>query len=128
VVITADGQMRGGKEIALKPAIDEALAMGGCEAIRNVVVYKRTGSAPKRLRRATSGGMTWCRTKPDVFANRSGSRRTSVVHPLHVGVDRQPKGVQHSSAGYLLQAMLTMKWTFDAKPADVFWCTRTSAG
>jgi acetyl-CoA synthetase len=43
-IITADGQMRGGKEIALKPAIDEALGMGGCEAIRNVVVYKRTGS------------------------------------------------------------------------------------
>jgi acetyl-CoA synthetase len=46
-VVTADGQMRGGKEIALKPAIDEALAMGGCEAIRNVVVYKRTGSTTK---------------------------------------------------------------------------------
>src|SRR5690606_37528842 len=43
-VLTADGQMRGGKEIPLKPAVDEALAMGGCEAIRKVVVYRRTGS------------------------------------------------------------------------------------
>src|SRR6186713_443275 len=43
-VITADGQMRGGKEIPLKPAIDEAIAMGGCEGVRNVIVYKRTGS------------------------------------------------------------------------------------
>src|SRR3954469_7622137 len=43
-VITADGQMRGGKEIPLKPAIDEALAMGGCDGIKNVIVYKRTGS------------------------------------------------------------------------------------
>src|SRR3989442_10889635 len=43
--ITADGQFRGGKEIPLKPVVDEALAMGGCEAIKNVIVYKRSGSA-----------------------------------------------------------------------------------
>src|SRR6266480_1104165 len=43
-VITADGQMRGGKEIPLKPVVDEALAMGGCEAIKTVFVYKRSGS------------------------------------------------------------------------------------
>jgi len=44
-VITADGQFRGGKEIALKPAVDEAIAMGGCDKVRNVIVYKRTGTA-----------------------------------------------------------------------------------
>src|SRR6195256_3382584 len=44
-VITADGQFRGGKEIALKPVVDEAFAMGGCDKVRNVIVYKRTGSA-----------------------------------------------------------------------------------
>src|SRR3954462_13512076 len=44
-VITADGQMRGGKEIPLKPAIDEAFTLGGCEGVKSVVVYKRTGSA-----------------------------------------------------------------------------------
>ena len=43
-VITADGQMRGGREIPLKPAVDEAFAMGGCDAVKNVVIYKRTGS------------------------------------------------------------------------------------
>src|SRR5213075_1181884 len=43
-VITADGQFRGGKEIPLKPVVDEALAMGGCEAIKSVLVYKRSGS------------------------------------------------------------------------------------
>src|SRR6266513_4010924 len=43
-VITADGQMRGGKEIPLKPAVDEAFALGGCEGVKNVVVYKRTGT------------------------------------------------------------------------------------
>src|ERR1700741_56165 len=44
-VLTADGQFRGGKEIPLKPVVDEALAMGGCEAIKTVIVYKRSGSA-----------------------------------------------------------------------------------
>ncbi|HEX4913691.1 MAG TPA: AMP-binding protein, partial [Vicinamibacterales bacterium] len=43
-VITADGQFRGGREIPLKPVVDEAIGMGGCEAIKNVIVYKRTGS------------------------------------------------------------------------------------
>src|SRR5436190_18012522 len=54
-VITADGQFRGGKEIALKPVVDEALAMGGCEAIRNVFVYKRSGSSVPM----TAGRDTW---------------------------------------------------------------------
>jgi acetyl-CoA synthetase len=45
LVIAADGQFRGGKAIALKPAVDEALALGGCEKIRNVIVYRRTGAA-----------------------------------------------------------------------------------
>ena len=43
-VITADGQFRGGKEIPLKPVVDEAFAMGGCEGVRNVIVYRRTGT------------------------------------------------------------------------------------
>src|SRR5258705_10627478 len=44
-VITAAGKFRGGKEIALKPVVDEALGMGGCEAIKTVIVYKRSGSS-----------------------------------------------------------------------------------
>ena len=44
-VITADGQFRGGREIPLKPVVDEALAMGGCDGIKTVFVYKRTGTA-----------------------------------------------------------------------------------
>src|SRR5258705_6569117 len=55
-VITADGQFRGGKEIPLKPVIDEALGMGGCEAIKNVIVYKRSGSKVPM----TAGRGTWC--------------------------------------------------------------------
>ena len=122
-VITADGQVRGGKEIPLKPAIDEAFAMGGCDGVKHVVIHKRTGSdihfhAPRD---------TWW---DDVTHNQPDACEPEWVeaeHPLFIlytsGSTGKPKGVQHSSAGYLLHAMLTMKWTFDLKPDDIFWCT-----
>jgi len=123
LMITADEQMRGGKAIALKPAVDEAFAMGGCEAVRHCVVYQRTG-----------GNVAWD-AKRDVWmheltANQSAECAPVAVnaeHPLFIlytsGSTGKPKGVQHSSGGYLLWAKLTMQWVFDAKASDVFWCT-----
>jgi acetyl-CoA synthetase len=122
-VITADGQMRGGKEIALKPAVDEALAMGGCEAVKHVVVYKRTGTAvnmaaprDKWMHDVVSGQPMDCEPTP-----------VNAEHPLFIlytsGSTGKPKGVQHSTGGYLLWCALTMKWVFDYKASDVFWCT-----
>ena len=122
-VITADGQMRGGREIPLKPAVDEALAMGGCEKVKSVIIYRRSGSAvtmqaprDKWWHEVVEGQPATCEP---TWVN--------AEHPLFVlytsGSTGKPKGVQHSTGGYLLQAMLTMKWTFDYKPADVFWCT-----
>jgi len=122
-VITADGQMRGGKEITLKPAVDEAIAMGECETVRHVVVYQRTGS---KVNMKAGRDLTWeevtrgqpmdCEPTP-----------VSAEHPLFIlytsGSTGKPKGVQHSTGGYLLHAILTMKWVFDHKPTDVFWCT-----
>ena len=77
-----------------------------------------------QARRATSG----CTTLVDE-AGRTPASPTWVdaEHPLFIlytsGSTGKPKGVQHSTGGYLLWAMLTMKWTFDIKPTDVFWCT-----
>ncbi|MSQ70333.1 MAG: acetate--CoA ligase [Betaproteobacteria bacterium] len=121
-IITADGQMRGGREIPLKPAIDEALAMGGCEGVKHVVVYKRTGS------RVTMGAVDkWWDAVVKGQANTCEPTWVNAEHPLFIlytsGSTGKPKGVQHSTAGYLLQAMLTMKWTFDHKATDTFWCT-----
>src|SRR5436190_10164381 len=122
-LITADGQYRGGKEIALKPAVDEAIGLGGCEKLRNVIVYKRTGSniAMKE------GRDKWWH---DLVRNQPMDCEPTPVnaeHPLFIlytsGSTGKPKGVQHSTAGYLLHAMLTMKWVFDSKPSDIFWCT-----
>jgi acetyl-CoA synthetase len=123
LVITADEQMRGGRAIALKPAVDEALGMGGCEAVRHVVVYKRTG-----------GKVAWDAQR-DVWMHALSQNQAkecpavpvNAEHPLFIlytsGSTGKPKGVQHSSAGYLLWAKMTMQWVFDAKANDVFWCT-----
>ena len=122
LIIAADEQLRGGKAIALKPAVDEAFTMGGCDAVRHVIVYKRTG-----------GNVAYGPRDIDWAKVESGSSDecTPVLvdaeHPLFVlytsGSTGKPKGVQHSTGGYLLHAMLTMKWVFDIKPTDVFWCT-----
>jgi acetyl-CoA synthetase len=123
LVICADGQMRGGKAVALKPAIDEALAQEGGEAVRKVIVYRRTGGKIAW----NAGRDMWLH---ELMANQPASCEPEWVgaeHPLFVlytsGSTGKPKGVQHSTGGYLLWAILTMKWTFDIKPSDVFWCT-----
>ena len=122
-VITADGQFRGGREIPLKPVVDEAFAMGGCDGVRNVIVYKRTG---------TKVPMTAPRDKwwDDVVKGQPDHCEPTWVnaeHPLFIlytsGSTGKPKGIQHSTGGYLLWTMLTMRWVFDYKPTDVFWCT-----
>ena len=122
-VITADGQFRGGKAMALKPAVDEALTLGGCEAVHTVVVYRRTGEA-----------VNW-NDKTNVWWHDLFNSQSSVCEPEWVGAEHplfilytsgstgKPKGVQHSTGGYLLGAMVSMKWVFDYKPADIFWCT-----
>jgi acetyl-CoA synthetase len=122
-VITADGQMRGGREIVLKPAIDEAFAMGGCDCVKNVVIYKRTGS-PIHLHAPRD---VWWEDLVHDQADVCEPTWVGAEHPLFIlytsGSTGKPKGVQHSGAGYLLQAILTMRWTFDHKPTDIFWCT-----
>jgi acetyl-CoA synthetase len=122
-VITADGQFRGGREIPLKPAIDEALGQGGCESIRTVIVYRRTGSA---VAMTPGRDIPWeevTRGQPDACE----PAWVSAEHPLFIlytsGSTGKPKGVQHATGGYLLHALLTMRWTFDIKPTDIFWCT-----
>jgi acetyl-CoA synthetase len=122
-VITADGQYRGGKEIPLKPVVDEAFAMGGCEGVRNVIVYRRTGAAVPMQAPRDKWWDDVVKGQPDTC----DPTWVSAEHPLFIlytsGSTGKPKGVQHSTGGYLLWAMLTMKWTFDHKPTDVFWCT-----
>lgn len=121
-VITSDGQYRGGKTLPLKSAVDEGLAMGGCESVKNVVVLKKTGM-----------DITWNANDlwwDDLIAGQADECEPVMVnaeHPLFIlytsGSTGTPKGVQHSSAGYLLHALNTTRWTFDVKADDVYWCT-----
>ena len=122
-VITTDEQCRGGKRLPLKPAVDEGIALGGCESVKTVVVFKRTGGNCEMI----AGRDIWW---DDVIAGQSDICQPEWVeaeHPLFLlytsGSTGKPKGVQHSTGGYLLHAILTMKWTFDLKPHDIFWCT-----
>ncbi|WP_334107262.1 acetate--CoA ligase [Methylobacillus sp.] len=123
LVITADAAMRGGKAVTLKAAVDEALAQGGCDAVEKVIIYRRTDL-----------DMAWDSARDlwwhDIEARESDVCEPTWVeaeHPLFIlytsGSTGTPKGVQHSTGGYLLGAIMSMKWVFDHKADDIFWCT-----
>src|SRR5262249_52095753 len=121
--VPAASQFRGGKEIQLKPVCDEGFAMGGCDAIKTVIVYKRLGSKVAMK----EGRDLWWDDAVKGQAETCEPEWVDAEHPLFIlytsGSTGKPKGIQHSTAGYLLWCLLTMKWTFDYKPEDVFWCT-----
>ncbi len=122
-VITADQQVRGGRQLPLKSIVDEALAQPGCEQVRHVLVARRTGAAiamhqPRDL---------WLEEITAAQSDVCEPEWVPAEHPLFLlytsGSTGTPKGVQHATGGYLLHAAVTCAWTFDLQPSDVFWCT-----
>ena len=121
VVITADGAFRKGKPYMLKPVVDKALE--GIDFVEKVVVVERNNE-----------DINWVAGRDvsynELIVNQPDECKPEIMEseePLFLlytsGSTGKPKGVQHSQAGYILWAQLTMEWVFDIKDNDTYWCT-----
>jgi acetyl-CoA synthetase len=124
VVITADGGYRRGAASALKPTVDEALAKGSGDLVRHVLVVRRTGQDVAW----TEGRDVWWHDAVDGASDQHEPVAVEAEHPLFIlytsGTTGKPKGIFHTTGGYLTQAAWTHRNVFDLKPeTDVYWCT-----
>jgi acetyl-CoA synthetase len=121
LVVTADGSWRRGNEVKLKAAVDEALKE--TPSVENCIVVRRIGS---KIHMQSGRDHWWHELMETVDANCAAEELDS-EHPLFIlytsGTTGKPKGILHTTGGYLLQAHLTTKWIFDIKDEDIYWCT-----
>ncbi|MEU8296230.1 acetate--CoA ligase [Micromonospora sp. NPDC048909] len=121
LVITADGGYRRGKPSALKPTVDEAVA--NCPSIEHVLVVRRTGEDV-----AWSAKDRWWHETVETASPEHAAQPFDAEHPLFIlytsGTTARPKGILHTTGGYLTQTSYTTHAVFDLKPeTDVYWCT-----
>jgi acetyl-CoA synthetase len=123
LVITADQGLRGGKAVPMKANVDKALEKAGTECCKTVIVVKRTG-----------GDVAWHEGRDvwyqDIVANAStecAPEEMAAEDPLFIlytsGSTGQPKGLKHTTGGYMVYAAMTHKYAFDYKDGDIYWCT-----
>ncbi|HEU4766382.1 MAG TPA: acetate--CoA ligase [Pyrinomonadaceae bacterium] len=121
LVVTADGGWRRGIEVKLKAAVDEAIKE--TPSVETCIVVRRTGSQ----QHFEDGRDFWWHELMETIDSNCPAEELDSEHPLYIlytsGTTGKPKGILHTTAGYLLQTHLTTKWVFDIKDEDIYWCT-----
>jgi acetyl-CoA synthetase len=121
LIVTADGGNRRGTEIRLKEIVDEAAAQ--CPTVENVVVYRRTGSKVAWQH----GRDHWWHELMQTVADECPAAELDSEHPLFIlytsGTTGKPKGILHTTGGYITQTAFSTKLVFDLRDEDIYWCT-----
>jgi acetyl-CoA synthetase len=121
LIVTADGGYRRGSEIRLKETVDKAVAQ--TPSVENVIVFQRTGTKVPM----TVGRDYWWHELMETVSADCPAEELDSEHPLYIlytsGTTGKPKGILHTTGGYLTGTFITSKWVFDLKDEDTYWCT-----